>query len=60
MKKSDSDEKWYARMDEIESIFQKKIAETRMEYLGTYIRVSNKRSRFKHEIEDADNHQVQK
>ncbi len=42
-KENNGEEKWYARMNEIEALWRTKTAECRLEYLDDYVQVTQKR-----------------
>lgn len=43
-KANDKEDKWYARMSELESLWLDRMAETRMEYQDNFNQVTEKRS----------------
>ncbi|MDZ7794575.1 MAG: hypothetical protein U5P10_13060 [Spirochaetia bacterium] len=44
-KENDTGKKWYAGMDALEALWRTKIAESRVEYLETFLQVTKKRSK---------------
>jgi hypothetical protein len=44
MKENDREERWYARMNELEALWLTRMAETRKEYLELFVQVTRKRS----------------